>query len=858
MPSRPFVVVVSLVCALVVTCARAAADLPRAPAVPLVPVDPYFSVWSPADHLSDADTQHWTEAPNRLTSLVRVDGKTYRLMGAEPKDAPPLPQTGVEINPTTVTYTFEGAGVRVALAFFTPLLPEDLDAFSRPVTYLSWRVEATDRRPHTVQVEYDNRAELAVDNPGAQQVEWASMTVGGADVVRVGSVDQPVLGRAGDQVRIDWGYQYVAVPHSQDGHVGVVNASDARAAWDKALTVIPNQPTLAQDAPVLAARFDLGRVTDRPVTRWLLLAYDDVASARYFGADLKGYWTKDGADINRLITDSVEQYDALRRRGEAFDRELMEDLTRAGGPEYAWLCALSYRQSIAASKLVADANGQPLWFCKENSSNGCMGTVDVFYPQAPLPLLFSPTLSKAMLVPVLDYASSDLWKWPNAPHDVGTWPHATGQVYGGSDSNGGMPVEESANMLLLVAAVAHVEGNADFAGRYWPVLTRWMEYLERYGRDPENQLCTDDFAGHLAHNANLAAKAICAIGAYAQLAEMRGETETAKKYADMARDYARAWMELADDGDHYRLAYDRPGTWSCKYNLVWDRVLGLDIFPPEVVRKEMAFYRKNIDPYGLALDGRDQNAPGRRARWTKADWAVWTACLTGDDADFMAITRPLYRFYNEAERRVGLSDLYFTDRPDAAIFKARPVMGGVFIRMLCDADAWSKWASRDQTRDVGDWAPLPKPPVVVPVVAPASVTWRYTTRQPAPGWESPAFDDSGWRVGPGGFGTRGTPGAAVNTLWDTPDIWLRGEVNVPAGDYTDLRMYVHHDEDAEIYVDGRLALRLKGYSTRYETQPPASVPSPFTPGRHSIAVRCHQTGGGQYIDVGFVDVRPAE
>ena len=211
-----------------------------------------------------------------------------------------------------------------------------------------------------------------------------------------------------------------------------------------------------------------------------------------------------------------------------------------------------------------------------------------------------------------------------------------------------MPVEESGNMLILLAALAKVEGNADFAGRYWPVVRKWADYLKAKGFDPENQLCTDDFAGHLAHNVNLSAKAIVALGAYAQLCRLRGASRTAEEYLALARTFAARWAKEADDSDHYRLAFDRPDTWSQKYNLVWDRILGLGLFPDEVLKKEMAFYRKTQKPYGLPLDN--------RKTYTKIDWTLWTACLTGDRADFDALVGPVYDFVNATPDRSPLTD----------------------------------------------------------------------------------------------------------------------------------------------------------------------------------------------------------
>jgi len=680
----------------------------RAPSVPLVPVDPYFSIWSPADKLTDANTVHWTGAPNRLCSQITIDGnKSYRLMGSEPEDVPALEQTGLTILPTTVTYQFQGAGVRVSLAFTTPLLPEDLMLLSRPVTYLTWTATATDGKSHNVAVDFDARPEITVHDAAKEKVTWASADFDNITALKVGSVAQPVTQKKGDGVRINWGYLYVAAERSPETWF---NIGAPKEPWDKPprLYVVDAKPTLAKDAPALSVRFSFGKVGPQPVSRWLMLAYDDVSSAQFMRRSMKAYWKKDGAEIGDLLKSSAAEYEILQKRCAEFDKEFMADLEKAGGPKYAWLGALAYRQSLAASKVIVDAKGQPLFFCKENTSNGCMGTVDVFYPQAPLPLLISPSLSRAMLVPVLEYASSPQWKWPNAPHDMGTWPQANGQAYGGTTCDGLMPVEETGNMLLLVAAVAQIDGNADFASRYWSVLTRWANYLEKKGFDPENQLCTDDFAGHLAHNANLSVKSICALGAYGKLAAMRGDKAAGDRYLELARKYALEWVKVADDGDHFRLAFNQPHTWSSKYNMAWDKILDLNLFPEEAVAKEMAFYRKNLDKYGLPLDNRKHGAPGKReALWSKTDWAFWTACLTNNREDFDAITAPIYSFMNDAERRVGLTDLYFTDRPDTALMHSRPVIGGIFIKMLHDKTGWKKWAARDKTNARGPWAELP-------------------------------------------------------------------------------------------------------------------------------------------------------
>ena len=669
----------------------AAAPRLRPPAVPLVAHDPYFSIWSPADRLTDAGTVHWTGRPQPLNSLIRIDGAAARIMGRSPADIAALPQTSVTVRPTHTIYTFANARVRVTLAFMTPALPSDLDVLSRPVTYISWEVASADGKPHRVQLYFDCGAEIAV-NTSDQEVRLDYPKAEGLLVARVGTTAQAVLGRSGDDVRIDWGYGYLAAPVNggsivTGGDGGELRGRFARDGTISSLTPPAGPAPAGRGGHTMAAAWDLGVVGFRPTRRYGMLAYDDIKAIRYFAHDLPAWWRRNGATMEATLAAAARDHDALEARTTAFDAELGRDLVRAGGPKYAALAMLAYRQTLAATKLVADTNGRPLLFPKENFSNGCIATVDVIYPMAPEFLLFGPALAKALVEPNLDYASSGRWKFPFAPHDLGTYPYATGQVYGGGErtEEDQMPVEETGNMLILAAAIARMEGNADFAGRYWPLLTRWAGYLREKGFDPENQLSTDDFAGHLAHNVNLSAKAIIALGAFAELSRLHGDSSMAREYRQLAERYSAEWQRRADDGDHFRLAFDQPRTWSQKYNLVWDRVLGLGLFPPAVARKEMAFYRHTQERFGLPLDN--------RRLYTKLDWITWTATLTDSRADFEALVGPVFDFLNATPQRVPMSDWYWTHDATKTGFQARSVVGGVFLKLLYDRTLWKKWST---------------------------------------------------------------------------------------------------------------------------------------------------------------------
>jgi hypothetical protein len=675
--------------AMAVVALAATPEAIRPPAVPLVVHDPYFSIWSVQDRLTEGPSKHWTGAEQPLTGLARIDGTAYRFTGDRPRTVPALNQTGFDLTPTRSIYRFEGGGVRLDFTFFTPALPADLDVLSRPATYLIWDARSADGRSHNVSIYFDASARIAVNTPD-QRVACSRMHAGDIEAVRAGTVDQQVLAKSGDNLRIDWGYMYLTAPAG----TAELRASSPRAARMFAENGgLPEADELDQtalysnDLPVLAARLDFGSVGASPVSRLAVLAYDDVFSIDYFHRRLRPYWRRGGMDAAGLLRAAVHDFPGLLARAKVFDEELTSDLIRSGGPKYAALAITAYRQTLAAHKLVADLDGRPLYFSKENFSNGSIDTVDVTYPSSPFFLFLNPRLLEAQLVPVLEYSEMPRWRWPYAPHDLGRYPLADGQQYGGAETSeeNQMPVEESGNMLIMVAALAKAEGNADVAQKHWPLLSKWAEYLREKGLDPENQLCTDDFAGHLAHNTNLSLKAILALRSYADLASTLGHKDEGERYLALSKDMAAKWVAMAADGDHYRLAFDKPGTWSQKYNLVWDKILGYGLFPSTVAQKEVAFYETKRNAFGLPLDN--------RAAYTKLDWLIWTATLAGDRSGFESLADAGYRFANETPTRVPLSDWYSTTDGKQVGFQARSVVGGVFMKMLDDPATWKKWAA---------------------------------------------------------------------------------------------------------------------------------------------------------------------
>ncbi len=650
----------------------------RAPAIPLIAHDPTFSIWSFGDKLYDRWANHWTGEGRGMAGLVRIDGEARHFCGQLVALCPVLEQVDVQVLPTRTMYRFADARIELTVTFCSPLLIDDLDVLARPVSYVTFSVASRDGQLHRVEVYFDIGMEWPTNSHG-DVVSGSRIRVQGLEVMRAACVNAPVLATSGDNHRCNWGTVVLAAPTGAQTAIG---PNDTRDTWARTGTLPQDDfqgfPCSANHGyPLMAVAYDLGQVGTAPVERHVLLGYDEQFQLEYMQRKVRPYWRRDGATFAEVLRSADREYAAIAKRCAQFDAQVVADLTRVGGTEYAQIGSLSYRQSLAAHALCVDLDGTLLHMSKENFSNGCIATVDVTYPAAPFFLHYNPTLLKAQVQPILDYAQTSRWKFPFAPHDLGTYPLANGQVYGGGETSerDQMPVEECGNMILLVGALYRLCGEKAFAQQYWKLLTTWADYLVDKGLDPDNQLCTDDFAGHLAHNANLSLKAITALGSYAQMATELAPARAAH-YRAKAEQMATDWVRMAADGDHYKLTFDQPGSWSQKYNLVWDRLLGLDLFPADVARTEIAYYKKVQTKFGLALDSRQP--------YTKLDWIVWTATLAERNEDFRALVAPLATWANESPTRVPLTDWYWVTDGKMAGFQARSVVGGVFIGLLAD------------------------------------------------------------------------------------------------------------------------------------------------------------------------------
>lgn len=351
----------------------------------------------------------------------------------------------------------------------------------------------------------------------------------------------------------------------------------------------------------------------------LVLAQDN--AIQFAGAQgtvaLPSLWKSYNETSVDMVNAFYEDSTTANRLASATDYKFNTDSTSVGGQNYATITTLSTRQAFGAIQL-AGTSEKMYCFLKEISSDGNMNTVDVLFPAIPIFVYSDPTYVKLLLDPLFENQEAGLWPNSYAMHDLGSsYPNATGHSDGNAEE---MPLEECGNMIIATLAYSQRASDTAYLSQHYPILKKWNDYLVSEALIPANQLSTDDFAGKLANQTNLALKGIIAIQAMANIANITGNAADAANFSAIAQDYITKWQALAivsgATPPHTNLQYGNDSSHGLLYNLYSDKLLGLGLVPQTVYDMQSTFYPTIALPFGVPLDTRHS--------YTKSDWEMWT------------------------------------------------------------------------------------------------------------------------------------------------------------------------------------------------------------------------------------------
>ncbi|KAJ6486403.1 DUF1793-domain-containing protein [Mycena vitilis] len=653
--------------------------------IPLAVRTPYLSAWLPQGSgtaLNAAWPQHWTGQTVGWAGFIKVDGTPYSFLG-DPGITAPFTKTiqkSMEFTSTQSIFVMAAGRVDLTVTFPSPV---ELSAAS------------TDGSPHSVQVYSDVSAEWVVGD-NSLPVNWT--TTGDTLTHQVQLQNQTVFAEATDRPL------YGSVFYSTLAASGVtyqtgedavvrtqfVNNSVLLNTKDTKFRAISNTwPVFAfahdratlqahRQAPSLcpSARFEtqqsvtLSLAERLSLSRFILFCAADTLQLQ----NRSGYFRNQFSNISDAIKSFLNDYLTALTRNSKFDAQVQSD-AMAISADYAAIVALSTRQTLGATEITISKNGDGsfntgdvLLFMKEISSDGNVNTVDVIFPAYPLLLYVNPLLAKYLLAGLFEYQATGQYPNKFSVHDLGAnYPKAIGHNDGSDEA---MPVEESGNMIIMALSYAQKPGDNSQLTAYAALLDQWTQFLISDSLIPENQLSTDDFAGKLANQTNLAIKGIVGIKAMSVIAGILGDSEKSSNYSDVASSYVSRWQSLAisSDQSHLTLSYGDSSSWGLSYNLYGDKLLKLDLFPDSIYQMQTNWYRSVHQPFGVPLD--------TRHTYTKSDWQIWTAAVMTD-----ANARDFFISSVKNTAANGLSSQPFGDWYDAhdgtpETFRARPVVGG--------------------------------------------------------------------------------------------------------------------------------------------------------------------------------------
>ncbi|KAL7901531.1 hypothetical protein HDV63DRAFT_410931 [Trichoderma sp. SZMC 28014] len=656
----------------------------RPPAAPLAVRAPYLNVWlngpndgNPSGYLAGQWPRYWTQGIQAWQGFIKVDGKAYNWMGAAP-GAGNVDQESLKYTSTRTTFTMNVGGlVQMAAEFLSPVYPDDLRRQSVPFSYLKISVVSLDGRSHSVQIYSDVSGEWA-SGDSSQTIRWEHQANDGVLSHKFYRQNQDAFQEANDQA--SWGSWYWSTGDIRGvtykiGQDTVVRGQFlANGTLDN--TIDTKYRAVNDRWPVFAFARDLGAVGRSGSASTLFtigIAQQDAILFQGQGSSAEqvpSLWTS-YFDESELVPFFYKDYSYASQYATNLDNRIARDSVEAGGDDYLTITSLAVRQAFGALQYTGTPDNVRV-FLKEISSNSDIQTVDVIFPTWPIMLYLDPNLIKYTLSPLLENQESGHYPNKYAIHDLGRFPQALGYPQGNDEA---MPLEECGNMIIMMLSYAQKTGDIDYLNEHWQLMAQWAEYLIEDAKIPANQLSTDDFAGHLANQTNLAIKGIIALQAMSEIADQTGHSYLCEKYSSIARDYLNFWsrhgINRASIPNHSVLQYDSGATYGLLYNIYPDKALGLNFIPQSIYDMQSDFYKTKANKYGVVLD--------TRGTLTKTDWELFAAAVANPDTQAMFISL-IAKWINETPTWRAFTDLYDTNTGEypGNQFTARPVVGGVF------------------------------------------------------------------------------------------------------------------------------------------------------------------------------------
>ncbi|KAJ7179003.1 DUF1793-domain-containing protein [Mycena filopes] len=675
--------------------------------IPLAVRAPYLSAWLPQGAgaaLNDAWATFWTGMIVGWAGFVKVDGGRIRipwgskcsgyLFEGNSEELPVHVHSGKplyilwcgSVNGQQSIFVLSAGPVDLTVTFLSPVEPNDLVKQSIPFAYMAVSAAATDGRSHSVQVYSDISAEWT-SGDNSLPVNWNSTTTGSILTHQVQLQNPSIFGEINDHT------QYGSAFYSTPNTVGATFQTGAdvtvRAQFINngklANTLDTAFRAISDNWPVFGFAHDLGTITTTkaPVVFSVGHIRDPALEYVVAGGGTQSrnlYFLSQFPTSAAVISSFLGDYNAALARATAFDAKVQTDAGKISA-DYAAIVALSIRQAFGATELTLSKTSTGAFnttdiilFMKEISSDGNVNTVDVIFPAWSIFLYTNPALGKYLLEGLFRYQASGLYpRW--SVHDLGaSYPKALGHNDGLDEA---MPVEESGNMVIMALSYAQKTGDLSHLQRYSALLNQWTGFLVTDSLIPANQISTDDFAGALANQTNLAIKGIVGIGAMAAIEALLGNAAQSANYSSIAASYVTQWQKFSASttGAHLTLSYGNSSSWGLSYNLFGDKLLKLNLFPASVYAEQTAWYQTHANAFGVPLDTRHTYT--KTGAYLGSNWEILTASWVTNTTTRDLLIGAVKKWVSDGQNNGPFGDLYDTVSGAIAVgFRARPVVGG--------------------------------------------------------------------------------------------------------------------------------------------------------------------------------------